>query len=84
MSDREALLREAQGLRTGQRILIPGGDMPAALNGIPFTRWTGALESDWETLAGAPDPAHKMPHGVRAAIPAPVRRGLRKALGRSR
>lgn len=34
---------------------------------------------------GAPaDPADKIPHGVRAAIPAPVRRGLRKALGRSR
>ena len=30
------------------------------------------------------DPADKIPHGVRAAIPAPVRRGLRKALGRTR
>jgi hypothetical protein len=34
--------------------------------------------------AAPADPAHKVPHRVRAAIPAPVRRGLRKALGRSR
>lgn len=36
--------------------------------------------------APAPEPsrAEQIPHGVRAAVPAPVRRGLRKMLGRSR
>lgn len=34
--------------------------------------------------AAPADPADRIPHGVRAAIPAPVRRGLRKAMGRSR
>ena len=34
--------------------------------------------------APAPSRADRIPHGVRAAIPAPVRRGLRKMLGRSR
>ncbi|CAI9400346.1 sulfotransferase family protein [Nocardioides sp. T2.26MG-1] len=34
--------------------------------------------------AAPADPAHKVPHRVRAAIPAPVRRGLRKAWGRTR
>ena len=34
--------------------------------------------------APAPSAADKIPHGVRAAIPAPMRRGLRKAFGRAR
>ncbi|GAB3195416.1 hypothetical protein GCM10027062_02290 [Nocardioides hungaricus] len=34
--------------------------------------------------APAPSGADKIPHGLRAAVPAPVRRGLRKMLGRSR
>ncbi len=34
--------------------------------------------------APAPSAADKIPHGVRAAIPAPMRRGLRKAFGRTR
>ncbi|GAA1135020.1 sulfotransferase family protein [Nocardioides aquiterrae] len=34
--------------------------------------------------APAPSGADKIPHGVRAAVPAPVRRGLRKAFGKQR
>ena len=34
--------------------------------------------------SAAPSAVEKIPHGVRAAIPAPMRRGLRKAFGRSR
>jgi hypothetical protein len=34
--------------------------------------------------AGEPVGVDKIPHGIRAAVPAPVRRGIRRMLGRSR
>lgn len=53
-------------------VVIPDGPMPAALRGIPFTRWRNVPRSaaDWETLANAgrvAEPTFTPPKGKKAA-----------------
>lgn len=51
--------------------VIPGGEMPESLNGIPFTSWTPPHEDDWDYVDGQMDdllePALHCPAGKEPA-----------------
>lgn len=51
--------------------VVPGGAMPALLNGVAFTAWTGAPASEdgWSSCAAKPveEPPYHCPSGFKAA-----------------
>ncbi|TWI69708.1 ADP-ribose pyrophosphatase YjhB (NUDIX family) [Pseudoduganella lurida] len=55
--------------------VVPGGAMPAALNGIAFDAWAGAAEGAWDALANDaadPEPPFVLPPGLAAAAGAVI------------